>query len=144
VTLHGVLLALVGALLAVGAGLAVFRVVRGPTILDRMIASDVLLTTMTLVLGAVMAIQRRTDLLPVLLVLAGTAAFATIAVARSVSKHDRSEDDRTGRDPLATVPDAKGVLERAREQVTDLVDARLDIDDLRPTGPATTDRRDDA
>ncbi|WP_375388415.1 monovalent cation/H+ antiporter complex subunit F [uncultured Amnibacterium sp.] len=132
--LHGVLLALVGALFAVGAALTVYRVVRGPTILDRMIASDVLLTTMTLVLGAVMALQRRTDLLPVLLVLAGTSAFATIAVARSVSKHDRSEADQTGRDPLATVPDAKGVLERAQEQVAGLDDAGLDLDDLRPTG----------
>ena len=133
-TLHGALVALIGTLFAVGAALTVYRVVRGPTILDRMIASDVLLTTMTLVLGGVMALEQRTDLLPVLLVLAGTAAFATIAVARSVSKHDRSEADQTGRDPLATVPDAKGVLERAREQVAGLDDAGLDVDDLRPTG----------
>jgi multicomponent Na+:H+ antiporter subunit F len=133
-TIHTVLVGLIGALFAVGAGLTVYRVVRGPTILDRMIASDVLLTTMTLVLGAVMAVERRTDLLPVLLVLAGTSAFATIAVARSVSKHDRSESDRTGRDPLATVPDAKDVLARAQEQVAGLDDAALDRDDLRPTG----------
>ena len=133
-TPHQVLLALVVALFSIGAALVVFRVVRGPTILDRMIASDVLLTTMMLVLGAVMAFERRTDLIPVLLVLAGSAAFATIAVARSVSKHDRSEPEDLPRDPLATVPDAKDVLEQAKQEVADLHDEALDRDDLRPTG----------
>jgi multicomponent Na+:H+ antiporter subunit F len=133
VTLHDVLVPLLVALFSVGAVLIVFRIVRGPTILDRMIASDVLLTTMMLVLGAAMAIQRRTDLLPVLLVLAATAAFGTIAVARSVSKHDRTEPEDVGRDSLATVPDASEVLEQAREQVADLDDDALDRDDLRPT-----------
>ena len=133
-TLHGVLVAVIGTLFAAGAALTVFRVVRGPTILDRMIASDVLLTTMTLVLGAVMALDGRTDLLPVLLVLAGSSAFATIAVARSVSKHDRPEPETTEDDPLATVTDAEAVLERTKQQVADLDDEGLDRDDLRPTG----------
>jgi multicomponent Na+:H+ antiporter subunit F len=133
VTLHDVLVPVVGALLSLGAALVVFRIVRGPTILDRMIASDVLLTTAMLGLGALMVWERRSDLLPVLLVLAASAAFATIAVARSVSKHDRSESDQ-GYDPLSTVPDAQGVLARAREEVEGLDDAGLDRDDLRPTG----------
>jgi multicomponent Na+:H+ antiporter subunit F len=134
VTLHDVLVPGIGALLAVGAALVTFRIVRGPTILDRMIASDVLLTTAMLALGALMVWDRRTDLLPVLLVLAAAAAFATIAVARSVSKHDRTEQDQQGYDPLATVPDAQGVLARAQEEVAGLDDAGLDRDDLRPTG----------
>lgn len=134
-TLHGVLVTVIFVLFAAGAALVVYRVVRGPTILDRMIASDVLLTTTLLVLGAVMALQRRTDLLPVLLVLAASAAFATIAVARSVSKHDRQDPEGAGRDPLGTVEDATAVLERTRQQVADLDDEGLDRDDLRPTGP---------
>jgi multicomponent Na+:H+ antiporter subunit F len=134
VTLHDVLVPVIGALFAVGAALVVVRVVRGPTILDRMIASDVLLTTMMLVLGAVMALERRTDLVPVLLVLAGSAAFATVAVARSVSKHDRVEQEVRRRDPLATVPDAEEVLAEAQREAAALTDADLDRDDLRPTG----------
>ncbi len=63
-----------------------------------MIASDVLLTTTMLVLGAFMAVEGRDDLLPVLLVLAAGAAFATVAVARSVSKHDRQAPEGAGRD----------------------------------------------
>lgn len=135
-TVHGVLVAAITVLFSVGAGLILIRVVRGPTILDRMIASDVLLTTMMLVLGAMMALQRRTDLLPVLLVLAGSAAFATVAVARSVSKHDRRAGDEARRDPLATIDDATGVLARTRAEVDVIDDAALDRDDLRPTGGA--------
>ncbi|GAA4745293.1 hypothetical protein GCM10025783_16230 [Amnibacterium soli] len=133
-TLHGVLLALVFALFAAGGALAVFRAVRGPTILDRMIASDVLLTTTMLVLGAVMAVEGRDDLLPVLLVLAAGAAFATVAVARSVSKHDRQDPEGAGRDPLATVDDAQDALRSTRDQVDRLTPEDLDRDDLRPTG----------
>jgi multicomponent Na+:H+ antiporter subunit F len=79
-----------GGILAVSAMLAVIRMVAGPTILDRMIASDVLLTTLLLVVGAEMVINHHTRTIPIMLVLAGTAAFATIAVARYVSKQDRS------------------------------------------------------
>lgn len=135
-SLHDVLVLVIGVLFASGAGLIVYRIVRGPTILDRMIASDVLLTTTMLVLGAVMALERRTDLLPALLVLAATAAFATIAVSRSVSKHDRTDPEESDRDPLGTIDDASAVLERAKAQVAELDDERLDRDDLRPTGGA--------
>lgn len=133
-TAHEVLLWTVGVLLTAGAALAVYRIVRGPTILDRMIASDVLLTTLMLVVGSLMAAEGREDLIPVLLVLAGTAAFATIAVARSVSKHDRQDPDDTSVDPLGTVDDAAGVLKRALADAEAMDDASLDVDDLRPTG----------
>ena len=81
----------------------------------------------------------RGALLPVLLVLAATAAFGTIAVARSVSKHDRTEPEEIGRDPFATVDDAEDVLEQAREEVAGLDDTALDRDDLRPTGDGRGD-----
>lgn len=77
-------------LLAIGALLALLRLVRGPTILDRMIASDVLLTTLMLTVGADMIINGHTRTVPVMLVIAASATFATIAVARYVSKQDAS------------------------------------------------------
>lgn len=85
-----------GALLAISAGLAVIRIVRGPTILDRMIASDVLLTILILAVGAEMVINDHTRTIPLMLVLAGTAAFATIAVARYVSTQDRVSESGGG------------------------------------------------
>ncbi len=83
----------IGAVLVVAVALMLYRIVRGPTILDRMIASDVLLTTVMIVLAAEMVVDGHTDTLPVLLVLAATASYGTIAVARSVAKHDAPGDD---------------------------------------------------
>lgn len=83
-----VLYVVAGALLAAAALLAVIRIVRGPSILDRVIASDVLLTTFILVIGSEMVINNHSRTIPIMVVLAATAAFATIAVARYVSKQD--------------------------------------------------------
>jgi len=80
----------VGVLFSAGAFLALYRVVAGPSILDRMIASDVLLTTLMLIVGAEMVYNGHTRTIPVMLVLAATAMFATVAVARYVSKQDTS------------------------------------------------------
>ena len=79
----------VGILFTVAALFTVYRIVRGPSILDRMIASDVLLTTLMLVVGAEMVYNGHTRTIPLMVVLASTAIFATIAVARYVSKQDR-------------------------------------------------------
>nr|WP_228497785.1 monovalent cation/H+ antiporter complex subunit F [Frigoribacterium sp. VKM Ac-1396] len=73
------------------AGLAsVIRIVRGPSILDRMIASDMLLTTLICVLAADMVFNGHTRTIPVILALALTAVLGTITVARYVSKQDPS------------------------------------------------------
>lgn len=78
-------IALVLVLLGAALGLAVFRIVRGPTILDRMIGSDVVLTTALIVIAAAMVIRRDLTGIPVLVVIAATSVFATIAVARAVT-----------------------------------------------------------
>ncbi|MDO7881238.1 MrpF/PhaF family protein [Antiquaquibacter soli] len=80
-----------GGLFTAAAALALVRVVRGPSILDRMIASDVLLTTLILVVGAEMVVNGHTRTVPLMLVLSGVAIFATVAVARYVSKQDRGD-----------------------------------------------------
>ncbi|WP_245907344.1 monovalent cation/H+ antiporter complex subunit F [Leucobacter massiliensis] len=81
-------------LLAVAAGVgltvtalaAIVRIVRGPTILDRMIASDVLLTTLMLAVGTDMVVRGHTDTIPLMTVIAATATLATIVVARFVKR----------------------------------------------------------
>lgn len=84
-----VLLWTMGVLFAAAAMLILIRIVRGPSILDRMIASDVLLTTLILVVGAEMVVNGHTRTVPIMLVLAAVAIFATVAVARYVTKQDR-------------------------------------------------------
>lgn len=79
-------------LIASGIGLtvtslaALVRIVRGPTILDRMIASDVLLTTLMLAAGMEMVVGHHTESVPLMTVIAATATFATIVVARFVKR----------------------------------------------------------
>ncbi|WP_423918244.1 monovalent cation/H+ antiporter complex subunit F [Frigoribacterium sp. 2-23] len=80
----------VGVLFAFAAVASVIRIVKGPAILDRMIASDMLLTTLICVLGADMVFNHHTRTLPVMIVLALTAVFGSITVARYVSKQDPS------------------------------------------------------
>lgn len=83
---------------------AIYRIVVGPTILDRMIASDVLLTTLILIVGADMVFRQHTQGIPLMIVLAATGVFASITVARYVSKQDRQPDDSTDTSTHVEVP----------------------------------------
>lgn len=74
---------------AVAALLTLWRIVRGPTVLDRAVASDVLLTEVVCVLGADMVIRQQTHTLPVLLVVAGVGVFGSVAVARFLGRRER-------------------------------------------------------
>jgi multicomponent Na+:H+ antiporter subunit F len=90
-----VLYVVVGVIFAVVAVLATVRVVMGPTILDRVIASDVLLTTLILVLGTEMVINGHTRSIALMVVLAATSTFSTVAVARYVTNQDRTDTVQT-------------------------------------------------
>lgn len=79
------------ALFAIAAGLTIIRMVVGPSILDRAVASDVLLTTVLCVLGAEAVINQHTRTLPIMLIIAAIGVFGSIAVARFVA---RKEQDR--------------------------------------------------
>jgi len=74
----------------VAAILTMIRIVRGPSILDRAVASDVLLTEVMCVLGAEMAINGHTRNIPVLLIIAAVGVFGSIAVARFVARRDNT------------------------------------------------------
>jgi multicomponent Na+:H+ antiporter subunit F len=88
----GIGVALVLAMLGAALLLAVVRIVRGPTILDRVIGSDLVLTTVLVLIAAVMVTQRDLTAVPALVVIAATSVFATIAVARAVTPSSDDED----------------------------------------------------
>lgn len=73
---------------AIAALLALIRIVIGPSILDRVVASDVLLTEVMCILGADMVINHHTRSLPVLLIIAAVGVFGSISVARFVARRD--------------------------------------------------------
>ena len=80
------LLLVIYVVFAVAALLTLWRIVIGPSILDRAVASDVLLTEVMCVLGAEMAINHHTRTLPVLLIIAAVGVFGSISIARFVAR----------------------------------------------------------
>ena len=81
---------LAGVMFGIGAVCAVYRIIRGPSILDRALATDVLLAIAICGLGAEMAINRHTDTLVVMLILAMFAIVGSISIARFMAKQDAS------------------------------------------------------
>jgi multicomponent Na+:H+ antiporter subunit F len=91
---------IIGALFTIAAFASLYRIVRGPAILDRMIASDMLVTTIICVLGAEMVYNDHTRSVPIMVVLALIAVFASMTVARYVSKQS-AERRPPHRSPIA-------------------------------------------
>ncbi len=85
-----ILLVAIIAVFAIAGLLAIVRIVRGPSILDRAVAADVLLTQVVCVLGAEMAIHHHTRSLPILLIIAAVGVFGSIAIARFVAVRENS------------------------------------------------------
>ncbi|MFJ4172609.1 monovalent cation/H+ antiporter complex subunit F [Microbacterium sp. NPDC089696] len=85
-----VLLMVIMVVFGIAAILTIIRIVRGPSILDRAVASDVLLTEVLCVLGAEMAINGHTRTIPVMLIIAAIGVFGSIAVARFVARRDNT------------------------------------------------------
>ncbi|GLY21258.1 monovalent cation/H+ antiporter complex subunit F [Micromonospora sp. NBRC 101691] len=69
-------------LLSVTALLALVRIVRGPSLLDRLVATELLLATMIAAVGAEAAVHRQTTTLPVLVVLSLLAFLGSVALVR--------------------------------------------------------------
>ena len=83
------LLVTIYVIFAVAALLTLWRIIVGPSILDRAVASDVLMTLVMCALGAEMAINQHTRTLPVLLIIAAIGVFGSIAIARFVARRDQ-------------------------------------------------------
>ncbi|RLK52236.1 monovalent cation/H+ antiporter complex subunit F [Microbacterium telephonicum] len=83
-----VLLVIISAVFGTAALLTVWRIIVGPSILDRAVAADVLLTLLICVLGAEMAINHHTRTLPLLLIVAAVGVFGSISIARFVARKD--------------------------------------------------------
>jgi multicomponent Na+:H+ antiporter subunit F len=83
-----VVVILAGLLMGAGAIGAIVRIIRGPSALDRIIASDVLVATAICAIGAEMAINGHTDTMPVLLGLALFGIVGSVSVARFLASRD--------------------------------------------------------
>ncbi|MCR2783024.1 MULTISPECIES: monovalent cation/H+ antiporter complex subunit F [unclassified Microbacterium] len=84
------LLTVIYVVFAVSGLLTVWRIIKGPSILDRAVAADVLMTLVMCLLGAEMAINHHTRTLPVLLIIAAVGVFGSISIARFVARRDNA------------------------------------------------------
>lgn len=82
---------LAGLLLFAAASLTLVRLVRGPSVLDRVVASEVLVATVICALALEAALTRHTTTLPILISLSLVGFVGSVAVARFVAR-DRDEE----------------------------------------------------
>lgn len=75
-------------LLSAAALLALARIYRGPSLLDRVVAADVLLSTMVGAVGAEAAVNRHATTLPVLVVLSLLGFVGSVALVRFAARED--------------------------------------------------------
>lgn len=101
-----ILIIVASAILAVAAVVALWRVVRGPSIVDRVIGSDVLLTTLILVVGTEMVATGHARTIPLMVVLAATAILGTVAVARFVTRPEATAASATDAGRASARPDS--------------------------------------
>ena len=81
---------IIGVVFFIALVIAVFKIIKGPSILDRMMASDVLLATLMCGFGGYVAVTGRVDLLPVLLALSCLGFLGSVSVSRYVSRSKTS------------------------------------------------------
>lgn len=87
---EGILIGIIGAVLAAAALLVVWRIVRGPTAMDRAVANDVLVSIVVCALGVEAAATRHTSTVPILVSLSLIGFLSSVAIARFVGR-DRSD-----------------------------------------------------
>jgi multicomponent Na+:H+ antiporter subunit F len=103
----------VAVLLAAGVALALVRIVRGPSTLDRIVATDVLLAITAGAIATEAAYTRDATGLPILLGLALLGAVGSIAVGRFADPATRTPGWAAGQDERpADPPPPEGASQR--------------------------------
>jgi multicomponent Na+:H+ antiporter subunit F len=90
-----------GILLTIGAVLAVVRAEKGPSMLDRTIALDIVVTTMIAGVALYAAVERRTDVVPVLVVLSLVGFVGSVTIARFAAVEPKGEGRVRTREEIA-------------------------------------------
>jgi multicomponent Na+:H+ antiporter subunit F len=82
---------LAAAMITTGAACAVVRAEKGPSMLDRTVALDIVVTAMIAALALYAASDRRTDVVPVLVVLSLVGFVGSVTIARFASVEPEGE-----------------------------------------------------
>ncbi|MBT0993666.1 pH regulation protein F [Cellulomonas sp. DKR-3] len=89
------------AMITVGAALAVVRAEKGPSMLDRTVALDITVTAMIAAVALYAASDRRTDVVPVLVVLSLVGFVGSVTIARFASVEPEGEGRVRTREEIA-------------------------------------------
>ncbi|MBB2923333.1 monovalent cation/H+ antiporter complex subunit F [Cellulomonas cellasea] len=111
--MNDVVVAVCAVLLLTGAVLAVVRAERGPSILDRTVALDIVLTIMIAGGALYASLERRTDIVPILVVLSLVGFVGSVTVARFASIEPAGEGRVRTREEIAAEEAERRRLEEA-------------------------------
>lgn len=102
-------------LLVLGAGFAIVRAEKGPSMLDRTVALDIVVTTMLAGIALYAAVHRRADVVPILVVLSLVGFVGSVTIARFASVEPEGEGRVRTREEIA----AQEAQRRAAEAAAD-------------------------
>ncbi len=117
-----------GVMIAVGAALAIVRAEKGPSMLDRTVALDVTVTAVIASFALYAALQRRTDVVPVLVVLSLVGFVGSVTIARFAAVEPVGEGRVRTREEVAAEEAARREAEEA--------ELRAGLDRSEHGGPA--------
>ena len=92
-----------GVLLTVGATLAIIRIEKGPSMLDRTVGLDIVVMTMIAAIAVYAAVNRRTDVVPILVVLSLVGFVGSVTIARFASVEPEGEGRVLTREEIAAL-----------------------------------------
>ena len=114
------IVAIVCAVLLTGAlAGALLRAERGPSMLDRTLALDVVTTSMVAFVGREAAYTRRLDTIPVLVVLSLVGFVGSVTIARFASREPEGEGKVRTLEEIALEEAARAEADRAQNAVGD-------------------------
>ena len=103
-------------LLTAGALLAIARAERGPSMLDRTVALDVVVTTMVAAIALYAAYYRRADVVPLLVVLSLVGFVGSVTIARFAAVEPEGEGRVRTREEVAAEEAERLRLEQLEEE----------------------------
>ncbi|ADG73131.1 multiple resistance and pH regulation protein F [Cellulomonas flavigena DSM 20109] len=105
-----------GVLLTLGALFAIARAEKGPSMLDRTVALDIVVTTMIAAVALYAAYFRRADVVPLLVVLSLVGFVGSVTIARFAAVEPEGEGRVRTREEVAAEEAEKRRLEQEEEE----------------------------
>lgn len=117
----GVAVAVAAVLILIGAVLAIVRAERGPSMLDRTIALDIVVTCLVAAVALYASLERRADVVPILVVLSLVGFIGSVTIARFAAVEPEDAGRVRTREEVAAEDEAR--LRAALAEAQDVPDA---------------------